>query len=310
VVVVGATATGKSALAVGIAQAIGGEVVNADASQLYRGMDIGTGKLPVEERGGVRHHLLDIADVSETVTVAAFQRQAQSVLAELAARQVPAVLVGGSALHVRAVLDRFEIPGTDPAVRAALEHRLAEEGPAALHAALAGLDPAAAAHILPSNGRRLVRALEVVTTTGRPFQAVLPPPRPLEPDEAVLGLRLPRPELDRRIQARVAAMLAAGFLEEVRRLSEHAGLRRDSTAARALGYAQLLDHLDGGCSLVEAVDATVAATRRFSRRQDSWFRRDPRIRWLDADRPAVLPEALAALTVPTIGVVSDAPGAP
>ena len=280
IAVVGPTAAGKSALAVRLALALGGEVVNADSMQLYRGMDIGTAKLTAAERGGVPHHLLDIWDVRQAASVADYQRLARAVIEDIAARGHVPVLAGGSGLYIRAALEDLNFPGTDPRVRERLEAELAAGDPAALHARLAGLDPAAAASILPSNGRRIVRALEVIEISGGPFTATLPAYEPSRP-AVQIAVRVPRDELDRRIAARVDAMWACGFEEEVRRL-EQQGLREGRTASRALGYAQMLRHLAGEWTLQQARDETVRATRRFARRQESWFRRDPRITWLDA----------------------------
>lgn len=291
IAVVGPTATGKSALGIALAAALGGEVVNTDSMQLYRGMDIGTAKLTPAERGGVPHHLLDIWDVTETASVAEYQRLARAAVDGLrAAGRVP-VLVGGSGLYVRAVLDRLDFPSTDPGARAALEAELAAVGPGALHQRLATLDPAAAAAILPSNGRRIVRALEVISLTGGPFTATLPSP---EPHYAAvqIGLGLDPATLDGRIDARVDRMWAAGLISEVRAL-EKVGLRDGFTASRALGYAQALRQLDGELSEAEARTATQQATRRFVRRQRSWFRRDPRVHWLDASSTDLTEAALA-----------------
>jgi len=290
IAVVGATATGKSSLGIALARALGGEVVNADSMQLYRGMDIGTAKEPEAARHGVPHHLLGIWPVTRTATVADYQELARAATDGIIARGHVPVLVGGSGLYVRAALDDLDFHGTDPAARARLESELAEVGPAVLHARLAMLDPAAAVAILPSNGRRIVRALEVIELTGRPFTATMPGYEQARP-AIQLGLTLPRPELDQRIAARVEAMWEAGFEAEVRELVRH-GLRDGRTASRALGYQQMLRHLDGELTLREAREETVRATRRFARRQESWFRRDPRIHWLDASRPGLLDEAL------------------
>jgi len=297
VAVVGPTAAGKSGLAVALARQLGGEVVNADSMQLYRGMDIGTAKLSPAERGGVRHHLLDVLDVTETSTVAGFQALARAAVTDCQARSAVPVLAGGSALYVRAVLDGFAFPGTDPAVRAELEAELATHGAAALHRRLAAVDPPAAAAILPTNGRRVVRALEVVSITGRPYTAQLPQPRYADDRTTAIGLDVPREVLDHRIEERVDAMWAAGLVDEVRGL-ERRGLREGRTASRALGYAQLLAHLAGDCSEREARDATVRATRRFARRQLGWFGKDPRIRWLPYDAPDLVDRSLAALEPP------------
>ncbi|KJK58281.1 tRNA (adenosine(37)-N6)-dimethylallyltransferase MiaA [Saccharothrix sp. ST-888] len=280
--VVGATAAGKSDLAVAIARSLGGEVINTDSMQLYRGMDIGTAKLTEAERGGIPHHLLDIWDVTQAASVAEYQRLARAEIDRLLAAGRTPVLVGGSGLYVRAAIDEMEFPGTDAGVRARLEEELAESGSGVLHGRLAGLDPAAAEAILPSNGRRIVRALEVIEITGRPFTANLPGHHSVY-ETVQIGVRVPRPELDERIELRVDRMWAAGLLDEVRAL-EKLGLREGRTAGRALGYQQVLDHFAGECTEDEARAETVRATRRFARRQESWFRRDDRIHWLD--RPA------------------------
>lgn len=291
VAVVGPTATGKSELAIELAATLGGEVVNADAMQLYRGMDIGTAKLPPPRRRGIRHHLLDVLDVTETASVAAYQRQARAVVeALLGAGRVP-VLTGGSGLYVRSVLDELDFPGTDPQVRAGLEAELAEHGASVLHERLRQLDPVAAGRILPSNGRRLVRALEVIRITGRPFSAALPQPGPARYDMLQIGLDRAPAVLDTQVELRVARMFAAGLVKEVRGLLP--GLRAGRTASRALGYQQILAALDAGIDPADAAVPTARATRRFVRRQRSWFGRDTRIHWLDADRPDLIAAALA-----------------
>ncbi|GAA2733763.1 tRNA (adenosine(37)-N6)-dimethylallyltransferase MiaA [Actinocorallia aurantiaca] len=289
--VVGPTAAGKSDLAVEIALRLGGEAVNTDSMQLYRGMDIGTAKLSLEERRGVPHHLLDVWDVTEPASVAEYQRMAHEAIAEIRGRERTPVLVGGSGLYVRAALDEMDFPGTDPEIRARLEAELAEQGSGALFERLRAADPEAARTILPSNGRRIVRALEVVELTGRPFTANLPDHRYREPGTVQLGLLVPRPELDERIALRVGRMWEAGLVEEVREL-EKAGLRSGRTASAALGYAQVLRFLAGEWTEEQAREETVRATRRFARRQESWFRRDPRIRWLPYDAPDLLERAL------------------
>jgi len=296
IAVVGATATGKSRLAVELARAVGGEVVNADSMQLYQGMDVGTAKEPEAAWQGVPHHLLDIWPVTQTANVADYAKLARAAIDEIITRGRVPILVGGSGLYVRAAVDDLDFPGTDPATRAHLEDELARLGPAGLHARLARLDPAAAAAILPGNGRRIVRALEVIEISGRPFTATMPAYQQNRP-AVQIGLTLPRPELDRRIAARVDRMWRAGLEAEVRTLVTQ-GLRDGRTASRALGYQQLLRHLDGECTLDEARLETIKATRRFARRQESWFRHDPRIRWLDAARPpaALLRDALAMIT--------------
>jgi|SRR5712691_489007 len=293
IAVVGPTAAGKTELSLRIAQSLGGEVVNGDSMQLYRGMDIGTAKLGVAERAGVPHHLLDVWDVSVPASVSEYQRLARSAIDGILARGRVPVLVGGSGLYIRAAIDNLEFPGTDPQLRAQLEGELASAGPAALHARLASVDPAAAAAILPGNGRRIVRALEVIEVSGRPFSATLPPHESVYP-AAQIGLDLPRADLDRRIADRTGRMWKQGLVDEVRGLAE-AGLRQGRTASRALGYAQVLRFLDGEWTEEEAVAATIRATQRFVRRQQSWFRRDPRIRWLAADRPGTADLALAAI---------------
>ncbi|WP_328906226.1 tRNA (adenosine(37)-N6)-dimethylallyltransferase MiaA [Streptomyces sp. NBC_00234] len=295
IAVVGPTAAGKSDLGVFLAQQLGGEVVNADSMQLYRGMDIGTAKLTLPERGDVPHRLLDIWDVTEAASVAEYQRLARAEIDRLLAEGRTPVLVGGSGLYVKGAIDALEFPGTDPEVRARLEEDLDRNGSGALHARLAAADPEAARVILPSNGRRIVRALEVIEITGKPFTANLPG------DEAVydavqIGVDVGRPELDERIAVRVDRMWDAGLVDEVRGL-EAKGLREGRTASRALGYQQVLAALAGECTEDEARAETVRATKRFARRQDSWFRRDPRVRWLSgaADRRTELPDLALAL---------------
>jgi tRNA dimethylallyltransferase len=292
IAVVGATATGKSGLATELARALDGEVVNADSMQLYQGMDIGTAKEPETARQGVPHHLLDIWPVTQTANVADYAKLARAAIDEIIARARVPILAGGSGLYVRAALDDLDFPGTDPGIRARLEEELGRVGAAALHARLARLDPVAAAAILPGNGRRIVRALEVIEISGRPFTATMP--AFLQNRPAVqIGLALPRPELDERIAARVDRMWQAGLETEVLSLAAQ-GLRDGKTASRALGYQQLLRYLDGEGTLDEARLETIKATRRFARRQESWFRRDPRVRWLDAGQPAdaLLAEAI------------------
>jgi tRNA dimethylallyltransferase len=290
IAVVGPTAAGKSDLAVDLALRLGGEVVNTDSMQLYRGMDVGTAKLSVPERRGVPHHLLDIWDVTETASVAEYQRLARPLLDRLLAAATVPILAGGSGLYVRAALDDLEFPGTDPVIRARLEEELDREGPAVLHRRLAGRDPVAAEAILPSNGRRIVRALEVIELSGRPFSATMPSYDALY-ESVQIGVEVPRPVLDERITLRVARMWEAGLVEEVRAL-ELRGLSRGRTASRALGYAQVLRHLSGEWTEEQAKEETIRATKRFARRQDSWFRRDPRVRWLPHDAPDLLDRAL------------------
>jgi tRNA dimethylallyltransferase len=293
ITVVGPTAAGKSGLSLRLARALGGEIVNADSMQLYRGMDIGTAKLGPAARAGLPHHLLDIWEVTRTASVSEYQQLARAAIAEIRGRGRIPILVGGSGLYVRAAIDNLEFPGTDPALRDGLEAELAELGAAALHARLACADPAAAAAILPGNGRRIVRALEVIQLSGRPFSATLPGYESVYP-AVQIGLRLPRAELDRRIADRVGQMWQAGFVAEVRDLAGR-GLRAGRTASRALGYAQVLRFLAGEWPEERAAAETVRATRRFARRQEAWFRRDPRIQWLAADDPGAADQALARL---------------
>ena len=295
IAVVGPTAAGKSELSLRLSLALDGEVVNADSMQLYAGMDIGTAKLSPAQRRGVPHHLLSIWDVRQPASAAEYQRLARVAIDGIHGRGRVPVLTGGSGLYVRAALDNLEFPGTDPLVRERLEAELATAGPAALHERLARADPAAAAAILPSNGRRIVRALEVIEVAGHPFTAALPRYESHYP-VVQLGLRVDRAELDRRIAARTEQMWQDGFVDEVAAL-ERAGLREGRTASRALGYAQVLRYLAGECTQDEARTQTIQATRRFARRQEAWFRRDPRVTWLPADTAGtgqLLSQALAA----------------
>ena len=286
IAVVGPTAAGKSALSIALAHELGAEIVNADSMQLYRGMDIGTAKLTVAERSGVPHHILDIWDVTYPANVAEYQRLARAAVADISDRGRVPLLVGGSGLYVRAVLEDFNFPGTDPVVRQRLEDEWAAGAP--LFDRLTEKDPVAAASILPSNGRRIVRALEVIELTGRPFTASLPSPTPVY-RSVQIGID---GNVDERIEHRVDRMWAAGLLDEVRGLAA-AGLREGRTASRALGYQQALAQLDGDLTEAEAKAQTTQATRRFVRRQRSWFRRDQRIHWLDGESPTLLAEALA-----------------
>jgi tRNA dimethylallyltransferase len=308
VVLVGPTAVGKSRLAVALARRLAAagqpaEIVSADSMLVYRGMDIGTAKPTPAERDGVPHHLIDILDVRETATVANFQQRARAAIADCRERRVVPVLVGGSALYVRAIVDDFRFPGTDPVLRAELEAELAAHGPERLHRRLAELDPASAAQILPANGRRVVRALEVIALTGDPFTATLPARRYALPGVVQIGLDIDRPRLDQRIADRVDRMWTDGLVAEVRRLAE-AGLREGLTASRALGYRQVLAYLDGELTEEEARTRTVTATRKFARRQDGWFRKDPRITWLAHDR-AELADAVVSLAAEPALRLSD-----
>ena len=280
VAVVGPTAAGKSDLAIALAQALGGEVVNADSMQLYRGMDIGTAKLTPAERRGVPHHLLDVWDVREEASVAAYQTMVREVIDGLLGRGITPVLVGGSGLYVRAALDDLRFRDTDPVVRARLEAELAERGAPAMHAELAKVDPASAAIILPGNGRRILRAIEVFELTGEPFVATLPGEKSVY-DAVQIGVDIDYALLDERIEARVRHMWDLGLVDEVRGL-EGQGLREGLTARRALGYAQVLGMFDGRLTEEQAYAETAQTTRRFARKQRSWFRRDPGVTWLPA----------------------------
>ena len=294
VAVVGCTASGKTGLSLDLAEALDGEVLNTDAMQVYRGMDVGTAKLPPDQRRGLPHHLLDLLDVREPLTVADFQGWARAVIGEVRGRGRTPVLVGGSPLYTRAVLDRFDFPGTEPAVRARWEAELAEVGSVALHARLAEADPEAAGRMEPDNGRRVVRALEVIELTGRPYSASLPVLEHLDPATVQVGVDIDRPTLDQRIEERVRAMFAGGLVEEVERLLAE-GLDEGITARRAIGYREVTAHLAGELSRDEASARIVFATRRFARRQESWWRKDPRIVWVRHDDPDRVSVALAAV---------------
>jgi tRNA dimethylallyltransferase len=285
IAVVGPTGTGKSALALDLAEQLGGEIVNADAMQLYRGMDIGTAKLTVPERRGIVHHQLDVLEVTDNATVAKYQAAAAADIEDIAARGAVPVIVGGSMMYIQALLDEWSFPATDPAVRARWEDRLAEVGVTALHGELARVDPEAAASILNTDGRRIVRALEVVELTGRPFAASAPQIGAPRWDTLIVGLDWDTAVLDDRLQRRTDLMFASGLVDEVVALRAR-GLRDGVTAARALGYAQVLTALDAGgddAAIAEAQERTFIGTRRYVRRQRSWFRRDHRITWLAGD---------------------------
>ncbi len=291
--IVGPTGTGKSQLALDVAERFGGEIVNADAMQFYRGMDIGTAKLPVAQRRGIPHHQLDVLDVTETATVARYQDAAAADIEAIAARGRVPVLVGGSMLYIQSLLDDWSFPTTDPVVRAKWEQRLAEVGVGSLHAELADRDPAAAASILPTDGRRIVRALEVVELTGQPFAASAPVIGTPRWDTAIVGLDCGTELIDDRLARRTETMFADGLVDEVVALLD-CGLRDGVTASRALGYAQVLADLDAGGNGDAAREPTFIGTRRYVRRQRSWFRRDHRIQWLDASAPDNADAALRA----------------
>ncbi|WP_291313753.1 tRNA (adenosine(37)-N6)-dimethylallyltransferase MiaA [Corynebacterium sp. UBA2622] len=295
IAVVGPTASGKSSLGIALARELGGEIVNVDSMQLYEGMDIGTAKLPPGERGGIPHHLLDIWPVTRTASVAEYQRLAVGAVEEIAARGKVPVLVGGSMLYVQSLIDAWAFPPTDPDVRARWEARLAEAGIDALHAHLSRVDPDAAAVIEDKDPRRTVRALEVIELTGRPFQASQPPKdAPPRWGTRILGLRTTPEWLNPRIALRAETMFADGLVEEVEGLVG-SGLRADSTAGRAIGYAQVLAMLRGEMDRGAALEGTITGTRRYVRRQRSWFNRDRRITWLPADDTGVVERALDSL---------------
>ena len=292
--ILGPTASGKSALAVAVAQRLHqpAEIVSTDSMQIYRGMDIGTATPTLDEQGGVPHHLFDVWDPSHAVSVAEFQQAARAAIVDIGQRQAVPVVVGGSGLYVSAVLDDLRFPGTDPVVRARLEAELESGGVEAMHARLLAVDPVAAQAILPTNGRRIVRALEVIELTGEPFVATLPDPVGVFPAVRI-GLEVPRDELDARIEQRVDRMWDAGFVDEVRSLGA-AGLANTPTASRALGYQQVLAALSGECSEAQARQDTIDATRKFARRQQRWFRRDKRITWISYSSASAVDEVLAA----------------
>ncbi|WP_104063368.1 tRNA (adenosine(37)-N6)-dimethylallyltransferase MiaA [Arthrobacter sp. 4R501] len=289
IAVVGPTGSGKSDLAVNLALELDGEVINADAMQFYRGMDIGTAKITPAERKGVPHHLLDILDVTEEASVSDFQQQARSIVSDIHARGKRAILAGGSGLYVRAALDVLEFPGTDPALRQRLEAELEEAGQDVLLARLREVDPVSAGRV--SDSRRIIRALEVHELTGRPFSSFMPQREYFQP-AVQIGLAVDRDVLRGRLALRVHNMVDQGLLAEVRRL-DAAGLRGGKTAPRALGYAQFLKVLDGGSTVAEAAEDTIVATRQFARRQLTWFRADPRISWLDWQAPDLTSQAVA-----------------
>lgn len=295
IALIGPTGTGKSDLALEVAERIGGEIINADAMQQYRGMDIGTAKVPTTGRRGIAHHQLDVLDVIDTATVARYQQAAVADVEAIAARGAVPIIVGGSMMYVQSLLDDWAFPATDPAVRSRWEGRLAEVGTAGLHAELARRDPAAAAAILNTDGRRIVRALEVVELTGKPFAASAPSIGPARWDTAIVGLDWETTVLDSRLARRTAAMFDGGLVDEAVALISR-GLRDGVTAARALGYAQVLEALDAGGAPAEidrARELTFIGTRRYVRRQRSWFRRDRRITWLDGSSGGLADAVLA-----------------
>ncbi len=292
IAVIGPTATGKSDLALELAVRLDGEIVNIDAMQLYRGMDIGTAKLPPQQRRGIPHHQLDVLEVTETATVAAYQAAASADVEDILARGRVPVIVGGSMMNVQALLDEWEFPATDTRVREKWEAVLERDGVAAVHAALRAADPVAAQTILPTDGRRIVRALEVVELTGRPFAASQPQRGTPRWNTTIIGVDRETAELDARIETRTETMFAQGLVDEVRELIGR-GLRRGRTARRAIGYAQVLAHLDNEYDLSHARERTLIGTRRYVRRQRSWFRRDPRVHWVDGADPRLADALLA-----------------
>ena len=298
IAVIGPTATGKSDLALELAQRLHGEIVNIDAMQLYRGMDIGTAKLPPDRRRGIPHHQLDVLEVTETATVAAYQTAARADVEDIRDRGRVPVIVGGSMMYVQALLDDWEFPATDTRIRAKWEAVLDAEGVGAVHAALRAADPVAAQTILPTDGRRIVRALEVVELTGRPFAASQPQRGTPRWNTTIIGVDRETDELDARIERRTATMFEQGLVDEVGELIGR-GLRDGLTARRAIGYAQVLEYLDGEYALDHARERTLIGTRRYVRRQRSWFRRDPRVWWVDGSDPHLADSALARVTSPT-----------
>ncbi|WP_061960392.1 tRNA (adenosine(37)-N6)-dimethylallyltransferase MiaA [Demequina flava] len=299
IAIVGATATGKSDVSLAVAEALNGEIVNADSMQFYRGMDIGTAKLPLAQRRGIAHHQLDVLDVDQDASVAAFQRDARADIDAIHARGKRAVVVGGSGLYHRALLDHFSFPPTDPEVRARLEARAELEGPGILHSELVAADPVAAERIDARNAKRIVRALEVIELTGQPFSSTLPTHQYAMP-AVQIGLEMGYDVLDPRIEARVAGMWADGLVDEVQRLVD-AGLRTATTAQRAVGYAETLRYLDSELSSSETQDLIAQHTRRLARRQRRWFGPDPRVTWVDGPVDAADADRAAAEVVRIAG---------
>ncbi|GAA2050145.1 tRNA (adenosine(37)-N6)-dimethylallyltransferase MiaA [Williamsia deligens] len=296
IAVIGPTGTGKSDLALDVAQRCDGEIINIDAMQQYRGMDIGTAKVPPSERRGVPHHQLDVLDVTEIATVARYQAAAGADVEDVLDRGRRPVIVGGSMMYIQSLLDDWTFPATDDAVRSRLEAELDAQGVAAMHRRLAEIDPAAGASILPTDGRRIVRAIEVVELTGRPFAASAPTIGEPRWSTVIVALDRETADLDDRLRARTEAMFARGLVDEVSGLVDQ-GLREGRTASRAIGYAQALDVLDGVSDIATAVESTFVGTRRYVRRQRSWFRRDPRLHWFDAGRTD-LADAVCTLVDP------------
>lgn len=283
IIICGPTATGKSELALDVASEFNGEIVNADSMQLYRGMDIGTAKLPVAERRAIPHHLLDILDVSEDASVAKYQEEARHVIDEILGRGKCAILVGGTGLYIKAVIDEMNFPETNPDIRKKLEDDAEEIGAAGLYLRLQSLDSEAAAAIEPANTRRIIRALEVIELTGQPYSANLPSDTSARyPDALHIGLAMERSSLAPRIEARVHTMWKLGLVGEVENLIAQ-GLLKANTAQRAIGYAQVISFLAGDISEDQAIEETIVATRQYVRRQETWFKRDQRIQWIGED---------------------------
>ena len=294
IVIGGATATGKSSLALDVAERLGGEIVNADSMQLYRGMDIGTAKLAIEERRGIPHHMLDILDIKEDATVAYYQKMSREIIDGLLARNVPVIVVGGTGLYIKALLDELNFPDRNPQVRERLFAEADELGAQAMHQRLATVDPEAASVIPEQNLRRVIRALEVIEITGEPYAASLPrDERSYYPQAKQFAITVDRALLNKRIEERVEKMWAAGFLEEVTHLASE-GLREGRTARAAIGYAQVLDALDGQISIEVAKEETIVSTRQYARRQGTWFTRDSRISWLAGPHERLLESILAS----------------
>jgi tRNA dimethylallyltransferase len=289
IAIVGPTAVGKTALSLEIAEKFSAEIINADAMQIYKGMDIGTAKLPLSQRRGIVHHQIDVLDPSEEANVSQYQKQSREIINNLLSKNVQPILVGGSGLYVNSVLEDLEFPGTNLEVRAKYEEILDEKGVEALFQMLKEIDPKAAENILPNNARKIVRALEVNEITGKAFNAKLPEPSPIFSDVRI-ALDMPRDLLDQRIIDRVHQMFEDGFVDEVKRIEKN--LRLGKTAFRALGYSQVLSLLSGEISEDEAITLTINATKKFARRQLSWFRRDPLIHWLDATSPDLFAQSL------------------
>ena len=298
--IVGPTGSGKSGLAINVAlelakSGIKAEIVNADSMQFYRGMDIGTAKVPVAERSGIQHHMLDWLDIAEENTAARYQVEARKVISDLIGQGILPIVVGGSMLYIAALINTFEFPGRDEALRAQLEQDLIDLGPAAMHKRLELLDETAASRIEPQNGRRIVRALEIVMITGEPFAASLPDQFESFLPVLEIGLNSAREHLVERLAQRVRDMWSLGLVDEVKGLVDK-GIRDSKTASQAIGYSQALASIDGRLTEEEAIAETILLTQRYARRQMSWFRRDPRIHWFDYQAEDLLKEVMELVT--------------